>query len=273
MSEYNRDPLERDVREYRSEADEYHTAEERKYYSENAYSGDGTPSPQKKRRANPSAISRILTSFAVAAVAVVAVASSGVFAPKGSAEIVDVSVTDTQVAYDVTVEQGENLSIVLYNDFTKRQTALEQGENSGVFTGLKPGVSYTLAVVTPAAFGSGKTVAERSVKTELLPPPEPQSVWRGVAHVCTCAVDGYFHFTMDFDDPNGYFTDFSATLTDGEGNVSSCVFTEDLHAEQSIDVCLKAGLAGKRATFTLTYRTSDPSSAVNTVVYSTEVTI
>ena len=78
---------------------------------------------------------------------------------------------------------------------------------------------------------------------------------------------------MDFDDPNGYFSDFSATLEDATGNVSVCVFKADLHAEQRIDVTLRAKLLGKTATFTLTYRTADPSAPEEIVVYSVEVKI
>lgn len=272
MSEYNRGPRGQDeAREYSSPS-EFCTAEEGKNYSEDGASGEALPQ-SKKRRKGATALTRILTSFAAVAVVAVAVSASGMFADKVSAEIVDVAVTDTAVDYSVNVGEGDGLSVVLYNDFTRREAELAEGENTGVFTGLKPGVSYTLAVVGPAAFGSERTVVKRNVKTDILPPVAPVSVWYGVTHGCTCSVDGCFHFTMDFDDPNGYFTDFSAKLKDSAGNVSYCVFTDDLHAEQSIDVTIKAGLLGKTAVFTLTYRTSDPSASSQTAGYSVAVKI
>lgn len=283
MSEYNRTPHESaSVRDNRSPA-EYSAAEEGKYYAENDTAEKNSARRKETgKKGSAAALSRLLATFAVVAVAGVTVMASGAFAEKGSAEIVDVSVTDTAVHYDVTVEEGENLTVVLYNDFTRREAALTEGENSGTFEQLKPNVSYTLAVMGPASFGSERAVAERTVKTDEtektdepapLPPPAPVTVWRGITYGCTCAVDGYFHFTMDFDDPNGYFSDFSATLEDATGNVSVCVFKADLHAEQRIDVTLRAKLLGKTATFTLTYRTADPSAPEEIVVYSVEVKI
>lgn len=190
-------------------------------------------------------------------------------APKASAALT-ASVTDTVVRYEVVVDGEAELSVVLYNDFTRRSAALEDGVNRGEFTGLKPNVQYTVAVVCKAAFGE-RTLSERRVVTSALP---AVTEWRGISHECTCNVDGYFHFKMDFVDKNNYWSDFTATLTDAKGTVSECVFTEDLAEEQRIDVALHGGLLGNRAEFVVTCKTRDPSAPSETLeLYRAEVAI
>lgn len=281
MSEYNRNPKEsKDAEEYKRDALEFHAAEERKYYFDNSQTPENNPSSARKRangggqRQNKvSTLSRLISGFvAVTAVVVVAV-SVGIIETSGSsAEIVKASASDTTVTYEVSVEEGDDLNVVLYNDFTRRENALAYGTNTGEFDDLKPGMSYTIAVVEQSAFGE-RTVTKMSVKTDLLPPPKPVSVWNGITHECTCSVDGYFHFTMDFEDENGYFTDFEASLTDDFGNISHCEFSEDLHGDQRIDVTLKAGLKGSSATFALKFKNADPDAETSEYSYEVKVKI
>ena len=53
---------------------------------------------------------------------------------------------------------------------------------------------------------------------------------------CQCGVDGCYHFIIDFDDPLEKFTHFEAWIEDEKGNIATCEFSSDLHAEQKIFV-------------------------------------
>lgn len=224
-----------------------------------------------------------LKAFCVAAVAVVTVSASTLFVKDVTAEIISLSATDTSISYTVNVGGDDALELVVKNDFTHRVEELTNGENTGEVGGLKPNMQYTVAVVYQSAAGE-RTVAEDVVRTEKYAVAEPLSAFYSIKHGCTCNVDGYFHFTLDFTDENGYWTDFAASLKDGYGNTSDCVFTDDLHAEQSIDVALKAGLKGTRAQFTLSFKTDGPGHVPDgdlfdfdeetlTLTYSAEVKI
>ena len=53
---------------------------------------------------------------------------------------------------------------------------------------------------------------------------------------CSCGVDGYYNFQINFTDPLEKFRNFEAYIEDEKGNVSTCVFTDDLHEAQRIFV-------------------------------------
>ena len=232
-------------------------AEAQEFQDVAEYPFESKPKKSSSSRRN-SKLLQTLSAFA--AIAVVAGAAVALPSDDVSASIKETFVTDTSVEYAVFVEEGEGLNLVLYNDFTRRSVALKKGENSGLFTNLKEEMDYTLAVVGNFGFGE-KKIAKTSVKT--LPPLITE--WHGLTHECTCDVDGYFHFNMDFVDENGYWTKFRAWLKDENGNLSYCEFGEDLHGDQKIDV-VEAGLVGKTATFTLECLTSNPSAAEEIIV-------
>jgi hypothetical protein len=82
------------------------------------------------------------------------------------------------------------------------------------------------------------------------------SKFENVAYHCECGVDGYFYFTMNFEDDNQLFTDFEAWIEDAfyedattdlerEQHIAKCTFTENLHDEQRIFVDHLTGSAGK----------------------------
>ncbi len=227
----------------------------------------GKPRKKKKlSRALPSAAAVV----AVAAVLVMA-AAGGLLPPRARASIVSASGTDTAITVDVDVTKAsDDLACVVYNDFTRRSFPLAEGANTLTAGDLTPGMRYTVAVVMPSALGD-VTLDEQTVTTSRLP---PVTRFLGIEHECTCNVDGYFHFTMSFLDENGWWTHFRATLTDEAGNVSECVFTDDLLGDQRIDVALRAGLLGRTATFTVTCETSDPDAPQKELVlYTAEVKI
>lgn len=227
----------------------------------------GKPRKKKKRgRTLPPAVG-----VAALASILVMAAAGGLLPPRAEAAIVSTTGTDTAITFDVDVKKsGGDLSAVVYNDFTRRSFSLTEGENSFTAADLTPGMRYTVAVVMPSALGD-ITLDERAVSTKELP---PVTSFLGIEHECTCDVDGYFHFTMSFQDENGWWSRFHATLTDAYGNVSECAFSDDLQGDQRIDVAVRAGLLGRTATFTVSCETSDPSAPQKELVlYTAEVKI
>ena len=82
------------------------------------------------------------------------------------------------------------------------------------------------------------------------------SKFENVEYHCECGVDGYFYFTMNFEDDNQMFTDFEAWIEDAffvdstneaekAQHMAKCTFTENLHDEQRIFVDHLTGSAGK----------------------------
>lgn len=225
--------------------------------------------PKKKKKSSSSSK---LTSFtvALAAVATVAVATT---APSSSvsAEISEYAASNTSISYCVEAETGDRpLKIVLYNDFTRREALLTSGSNAGEFTELHEDMEYTVAVVGNFGFGE-KNIDERKIRT-LRSDEMPVTAFRSITHECTCDVDGFFHFALDFIDENGFWSDFGATLTDSKGNIARCDFG-DPSDRQKIDV---AGndLLGTSALFEVyctSYENSERGERI--VLYSAEVAI
>ena len=209
----------------------------------------GAPSaPAKKKK---SSLQLKITSFMVGTAAVAVVGGTELvplFSPE--AEITALTATDTAITYTVNVEEedAEGLIVVAYKDFVRREAPLGAGLNEGVFKDLKPQMRYTVAVENTS--GMGGTVARDSIVT-LSPDKVPVTALYSVSHECTCNIDGCFHFTMELEDGRGIWSEYAASLTDKNGTVSECVFTDDISAEQSIDV-VGAHLVGQEARFAIT---------------------
>jgi len=192
-----------------------------------------------------------ITSLVTAAAALVAtvtiIAPKVIGAGKTEVDFSLVRLTDTSVEYDISLTNrtSKTLTAVLYNDFTERETVIDGDFISLEETSLQPGMSYTLAVRRGYS-----TVAKTSFST-MRTENAPQTKLISVDRACACSVDGTFHFTIDFVDENGWWSDFEATLTDTEGNVSECVFTNDLKGLQTIEVS-DSDLKGMVATFRIT---------------------
>lgn len=263
MTGYNGEPT-----EYGRVKDNAPAEESRSFAGnpEASEANNGTPKKPKKKRGGTAS----LASLFVAATVVVAAGAVMLSQPDVSAEIA-AQATDVAVTYEIEIISEKALEVVLYNDFTRRVFPLEQGANHGVFENLHPDVEYTLAVVGNFGFGE-RRLSEKKVRTSALPPPPPVTEWRGVEHECRCYLDGYFYFRMDFIDENGYYSDFRATLTDVDGNVSVCTFGEDLHDWQRIDVAGEAALLGNSADFRISCHTSE-NGGEEKLLYQTTVKI
>ena len=176
-------------------------------------------------------------------------------------------IPDPEVITVEVEEDAEGLIIVASNDFTRREASLSGGTNTGSFEGLKPNMSYKITVEQTSAFGG--SIAEESVTT-LTAEEAPVTALYSVTSECTCNIDGCFHFTMELVDEKGIWSEYEATLTDKKGTVSSCVFSQEITAEQVIDV-VGAPLVGKTAQFVISCYDSELGQRRQ--LYSAEVKI
>lgn len=135
------------------------------------------------------------------------------------------------IFYDIDVGDIEDATIRIYNDGYEYEISANTGKNEGEFYDLDFDTEYKLAVC------KDKVLKEVSVKTKkydysYTTPIEDISVW----YECRCNIDGYFHFTIYFEDTEGVYSDFSAYLEDSEGNISYCDFITPYNSEQVIDI-------------------------------------
>ncbi len=140
------------------------------------------------------------------------------------------------IDYDISaVGDASSLMINITNGFDNYTASLNEGQNIGQASNLKPNMDYTITITYDDFLV--KTTAYKGVITtlstkEYVTDPDTFSVMSQ----CQCGVDGYFYFLMDFRDDYKYWSNFEATLTDKDGNVSACVFTENLFDLQKIAV-------------------------------------
>ena len=88
--------------------------------------------------------------------------------------------------------------------------------------------------------------------------------FNGVSGHCTCSVDGYYHFTMDYKDEGGLLTDFEAYIVDSfydsveeedkVNHIAYCTFNDDLHSEQKIFI---GNLEGSKGRLFVKYKSAD----------------
>lgn len=147
----------------------------------------------------------------------------------------DVRVNDVwadyyNVGYSVSVSD-EDCKIELSNYFELHVQDLQKGENVGTFDNLTPNMEYTLTVYKKSGLGGKTKLEEQTISTS---PTSPAKVTKlnGVETECKCAVDGYFYFSMDLVDENGYYSNFRAVLTDFEGNAREISFDDPNRARR-----------------------------------------
>lgn len=216
----------------------------------NEFSQNLGSSKPKKKKDNSSLITKISSSFMVAAVATVAVAVPAMSTDSKDLEVQfqETYVTDTSVSYNLYINDPSlaDLDLILRNDFTTRRVDIQSEEISGTFENLVPKMEYIMQIVMPGSFGSEKVIASMNVKT-LSEEDYRTARFNAVDAECRCNVDGYFHFTMDFVDNLNVFKNFKAYIEDEEGNQIYCELTQNLHEEQKILIDFKI-LKGNRAT-------------------------
>lgn len=269
--EFNKQPSEIvEYSEMASYAEAEQTPDEVKEYSEVAHPTAESVAKAKEKK-DISNLKRILktTSALVATVATVAVIAPTVFSSDDAVvNFGNISVTDTEVTCDITLENtSDNVyTAVLYNNFTEREKTIEGDSLQLAESSLKPNMKYTLAVKS-----DGDVIAKTVIKT-MKSEDYKVTKWTTVDYKCNCSNDGTFQFIMSYQDENGWWSDFEATLTDSAGTVSTCTFTENLSAMQTIPVTRV--LSGKTATFTITcISTENSENGEKITLFTSEVEI
>lgn len=192
MEEFNKPPEGVQVTNDVPRAHEYNPAcsnVDGKEFNKASGSASGTG---KKKSSN----SRIL-SLSASMLAVVTAVSGGLFSSTSAkADIIDVYATDTEITWSANVESADgSLTIVAYNDFTHRETALIEGVNEGTFSGLQENMQYKIVIYGKATFGK-KVLSERKIRTKKSEDMPVSQRW-SIPYELTCHLDGYFRFTTD----------------------------------------------------------------------------
>lgn len=195
---------------------------------------------------------RSLATAAVATVAAVTILPT-VLSPSVEVRFEYLNATDTVLEYVLSIENAEedgqiSVLVVTPNGNTVNEQPAEGEIVSGTVTGLNAGARYDVVVKSGSSTVTSRSVTmAKKLTTELFT----------IDSRCRCAVDGTFHFRVDFVDENGYWTDFHATLTDMFGNSSECDFSDAPTEEHTLAVN-DAGMRGNRAVLRITCTTTAP---------------
>ena len=202
-----------------------------------------------------------------AIVGVVALPSSAPTQAELQAEILGLRATSTAIYYELAVGyddgtyyEGDEITIVLSNDFSGERKEIGYSGAEGVFEGLVPGTDYTMYVMN-----GDSLLVQKSITTIVL----RQEV-RFVEWECHCAQDGYFYFEMDYLDEAGTWTGFKAVLQDEYGNVAECEFVNAETQRLDVENCY---LRGEVATLTIRASVEEGDELVWTEIYVEQVQI
>ena len=178
-------------------------------------------------------ITSVATGVTVVAIGAVMILNQEAAAKKEDYDISfnSVEVSENMIWYGIDVGDVEDLKIRIYNDGYVYEVEASSGENYGEFLDLEPDTEYKIAVCDEDVIKEikVKTAAPHRVFTT---PLEDITV----TYECKCNVDGYFHFTILYEDTENVYYDFSAYLEDMEGNISKCEFIGSFNQEQIIDI-------------------------------------
>ena len=158
---------------------------------------------------------------------------------------------DGIIQYSIDVKdltEKESLKLYLYEDQELIETfALVDEENDGIIDGeiivdkekiqAKLDQSENVRVEYRLDLkGNVGLNVERAFDSYVFQIDKFYSTIDSVDMHCECSVDGCYHFLINFSDPLGKFTEFEAWIEDENGNIATCEFSDDLHAEQKIFV-------------------------------------
>lgn len=212
-----------------------------------------------KIKARNKAIS-VLTSSLVGVVGLVVAGMTNLVNIKFKAKFNDVEYRDGQIYYSINVKdmtEKENLTIYQSRDATKLEPVrLVDEDGDGLIEGSvevdrdyierqlerKDNVNVKYVLDLRGVVG---LEVERLFDRWVVRIDKYTSKFEDVTGYCNCGVDGYYYFTMNFEDDGGLFTDFEAYIEDDFGNKAACEFTDNLHDEQKIFVLDLQGSHGK----------------------------
>ena len=200
----------------------------------------------------------VMSAGLVGAVGTVVFGMTNLVNVKMNADFKEVEARDGVIAYSINVQdmsEKEKLTLYPQKDNVKLEAIpLVDEDGDGLIQGeIKIDVDYisehisdrevvyTLQLKGVVGLGVERSFDEYQVKFENV----LVSKFDSVEGECRCSIDGYYHFTMNFVDDKGLFTDFEAYIEDDFKNRSTCTFTNNLHEEQKIFVETLNGSHGK----------------------------
>ena len=193
---------------------------------------------------------------------------------------VEVEIESIIASYDYidyrinAIGDTDSLLLKISNDFYAYEIPLKEGINIGQAADLKSNMDYNITITYDDFLV--KTTAYKGVITTLSTKEyiTDKDSFK-LIYNCQCGVDGYFYFYMDFRDDYNYWSNFEALLEDNYGNVSACVFTDDLYELQKIAIVNYDNqyndLIGEEAKLTITC--DDKESKERIVLYEEMVEI
>ena len=227
-----------------------------------------------KTKSRNKAIS-VLTSSLVGVVGLVVAGMTNMVNIKFKAKFNDVEYRDGQIHYSINVKdmtEKENLTIYQSRDTIKLEpVSLVDEDGDGTITGAidvdkeyiekqfenkdNARVRYVLDLRGMVGLDVERLFDRYVVKIDKF-----TSNFEDVEGYCNCGVDGYYYYTMHFEDDGGLFTNFkayivddfyeSASEADKSKHISYCTFSDNLHEEQRIFVL---DLQGSRGTLVIEY--------------------
>ena len=231
-------------------------ASENKPVSENIEAKENLDTVGKERKTNKNAKAKRLSVLSAGLVGAVSFALIGVTSlvnVKMKAEFDDkkVAYEDGKISYSLTVKEmteKETLSIYVIRDNVKLEK-IELTDEDG--DGLIEGKIDVDKTYIDEKFSSGKSEevqykldlkgvvgleVERYFDSVTINIDQIVSEFYYVEGHCNCGVDGYYYFTMVFEDLEHIFSNFEAYIVDDNGNKAYCKFSDNYYEEQKIYV-------------------------------------
>ena len=218
----------------------------------------------------------VMTSSLVGVIGLVVAGMTNLVNIKYNAEFDRVKYVDGEIQYSINVKDltaKENLTIYQSRD-TKKLDPIRY-ENMDLKDGVIEGVipvdqeyierqlassnNVTIKYVLELRGVVGLDV-ERLFDRYVVKIDKFTSTFDSVEGYCNCGVDGYYYFTMKYEDDGGLFSKFEAYIIDDfyesaseeekERHISYCTYSENLHDEQRIFVL---DLQGSHGTLVIKY--------------------
>ena len=211
---------------------------------------------------------KFATGAAVIGVAsLIVIGTSGLVNIDMDGKINDLLFQDNKIVYDINVsdvEKGNTMYFEIYEENASKPLTTKEiisdvkeslnGEVKGTLDlddlkideklKDKESISYTFHLCGNTGLVN-RTYDSKVVKIE-----EFKSEFRSISYKSDYSNSGNFIFWLDFKDDYGIFEDFSAFLVDSNGVRRDCIFTDNLHEEQTIFILdLAAGPAHFEVSF------------------------
>lgn len=214
---------------------------------------------------------KLATGAAVVGVAsLIVIGTSGLVNINMDGKIESLTFQDNKIVYEVNVEdveKGNTMYFEIYEGKSSKVSLTKEiltdvkepltGKISGAFEvdelkiGDKLKTEESLSYTFHLCGNTG--LVNRTYHSFVLEINSFESIFRSVSYRSDYANSGTFKFLMDFSDDYGIFTDFEASLKDSDGKIKKCLFTDNLHDEQSISIL---DMAGGDAYFELSFNSN-----------------